>query len=204
MQHNVLFDFGNVLYWFDYERFFTRAATHSRHTPAELRELLFRGADSVSLRFETGRIPAAGFMDWLRRDAGIDLPENELRDAFVDIFTANEPVIALANRLADRVRIGLVSNTNEIHFESFVRRIPVLSRFSAVGLSYRAGAMKPEPPIFQTVLDQLGCRAEDCVFIDDIVEYVAAARNMGFDAIHYLPGVDLESELADRGITAQE
>ena len=200
----VLFDFGNVLYTFDYGRFFRAAASYSTLSSVQIEQVVFGGNDPVTRRYETGRMGSDEFLTLLRREARIDLPADRLRDLFTDIYTPNDPVISLALDLSQRIPIGLVSNTNEIHFESFMKHTPAVSACSAVGLSYRVGAMKPADIIFQSVLDALGCAPEDCVYIDDIAEYVTAARKAGFSAIQYLPGVDLRSSLIEMGLPARE
>lgn len=200
----VLFDFGNVLYTFDYGRFYRAAASHSTLSSLQIEQVIFGGDDPVTRRYETGRMGSDEFMTLLQREARIDLPADKLSDLFTDIFTPNDPVISLALDLSQHMPIGLVSNTNEIHFESFMKHTPAVSACSAVGLSYRVGAMKPADVIFESVLNALGCAAEECVYIDDIAEYVSAARKAGFSAIQYVPGEDLRSLLIEMGLPARE
>ncbi|TVR67617.1 MAG: HAD family phosphatase [Spirochaetaceae bacterium] len=194
MNRNILFDFGNVLYTFDYNRFFRAVALHSPFSASELQQMVFQdlSRDSIAWRFETGRMKAGEFVRRLQDEGGVTLEGPRIEELFIDIFTPNEPVLELAARLAGRTRIALVSNTNELHFERFIRHTPLYPLFSAVGLSCRAGAMKPEEPVFHAVLEQLQCPAGDCIFIDDLAENVAGARALGFIGIHYGPGMDLE------------
>lgn len=197
MDKNILFDFGNVLYTFDYNRFFNALAPHSPYEAPVLQHMVFQdlSRDSVAWRFETGRMSPEEFIRWLQESGGADLDASRIEELFLDIFEPNEPVPALAARLAERTRIALVSNTNELHFERFIRHIPLYPHFSALGLSFRSGEMKPEAPIFLDVLSQLQCEPGECVFIDDIAENVAGAELLGFRAIHYVPGMDLESAI---------
>ncbi len=199
----VLFDFGNVLYWFDYDRFFNAVAPYSPFAPAQLCELFFDGADPVSHQYETGRMSTRDFLDWLRAVAQIERSEEELRNAFVDIYTENRPVTKLVDCLADQMPVGLVSNTNEMHYEHFMSKAPIHSRFTAVGTSFQAGAMKPAAPIFHIVLAQLLCRPEQCVFIDDLEDNVRAARSLGMYGIHYRPDTDLPEALRTCGVDVQ-
>lgn len=45
--------------------------------------------------------------------------------------------------------------------------------------------MKPDPAIYQCLLDAYGLRAEECVFIDDRKENVLAAKYMGMNGLQF-------------------
>ena len=47
---------------------------------------------------------------------------------------------------------------------------------------------KPEPEIYQAVLDQAGIRAEETLFIDDNEPNLAAAAELGFRTLHSTGG----------------
>ncbi|WP_255744339.1 HAD-IA family hydrolase [Streptacidiphilus sp. ASG 303] len=57
-------------------------------------------------------------------------------------------------------------------------------RFDALVLSEEHGTRKPEPEIFQIVLDGLGLRAEECVFVDDTEQYLLPAAGLGCATVH--------------------
>jgi glucose-1-phosphatase len=192
----VLFDFGNVLYTFDYNRFFRAVAHSSAMTADELHEWVFGGQPSRAVQFETGRMSPSGFLSEFQAAAGITLTHREIEALFLDIFIPNEPVLELVRDLAAETKIGLVSNTNELHFQGYMRHIPVFPLFSAVALSYIVGAMKPDPRMYESALQQLGRPAEECIFIDDLRENVVAAEGLGFSTIHYRVGMDLRAALA--------
>ena len=42
---------------------------------------------------------------------------------------------------------------------------------------------KPEPGIFELVLDRIGLRADECVFIDDMAHNIVAAEQAGLVGI---------------------
>lgn len=197
----VVFDFGNVLYTFDYSRFFNALTPWSPYSPAEIERTVMAGGENApALQFESGRLREDEFFNILRERARVRLEDDQIKDLFTDIFMPNEPIVRLATTLARQMPIALLSNTNETHFERFIRHAPVFSVFSAVALSYRVGAMKPAEAIFRSVLKDLGRVPGECVFIDDVPEYVLAAKELGFNGIRYKPDTDLISELAGLGV----
>lgn len=79
------------------------------------------------------------------------------------------------------LRTGLLSNSwgNEYPREGWDEM------FDAIVISGEVGMRKPEPEIFAHVLDMLGVRADEAVFVDDLETNVTAARSLGLTAIHH-------------------
>ena len=50
-------------------------------------------------------------------------------------------------------------------------------------MSYTVHLAKPDPAIYQTLLDRYGLKAEECVFLDDTVRHVEAAQALGIAGI---------------------
>ncbi|KUO04817.1 HAD family hydrolase [Streptomyces caeruleatus] len=54
----------------------------------------------------------------------------------------------------------------------------------AVVLSEQVRLRKPDRQIYQLTLDQLGCRGQDCIFVDDIEANLPPAHALGITTIH--------------------
>ena len=50
-------------------------------------------------------------------------------------------------------------------------------------MSHTVHLAKPDPAIYQTLLDRYGLKAEECVFLDDTVRNVEAAQALGIAGI---------------------
>ncbi len=72
--------------------------------------------------------------------------------------------------------------------------------FDAIVLSGEVKLAKPDRRIFDLLLEKSGCRAEDCLFIDDSETNVNAARALGFQTIQYQSPEQLARELEQLGI----
>jgi epoxide hydrolase-like predicted phosphatase len=79
------------------------------------------------------------------------------------------------------LRTGLLSNSwgNEYPREGWDEM------FDAIVISGEVGMRKPEPEIFAHVLDLLGVRAEETVFVDDLEHNVRAAESVGLVGVHH-------------------
>jgi putative hydrolase of the HAD superfamily len=63
--------------------------------------------------------------------------------------------------------------------------------FDKLFLSYEIGIHKPDAGIYTHVLQNAGIKAEECVFIDDSLANVDAARLLGMKGIHIANGNDV-------------
>ena len=78
-------------------------------------------------------------------------------------------------------------------------RFPFLAWFETLLLSGAEGVIKPDPAIYQILLDRIGATASDCLFIDDSYANIVTARELGFDAIHFHDPTQLAHDLRARG-----
>jgi FMN phosphatase YigB (HAD superfamily) len=197
----IFFDFGNVIASFDHRRATRRFARRSDLTEAEIFAAIYDGA--LESDFEAGLITAEEFMRTAMVAIDYRGTADDFAREFADIFTANEAIVALLPRLIDRgFRLVLASNTNELHFEFFRAKFAKpLKSFYALGVSFEAGARKPQPEFFAHCQRLAECKPSEALFIDDIQKNVEGARAFGWDAVQYIDYPQLAADLRGRGIS---
>jgi putative hydrolase of the HAD superfamily len=199
MYKAIIFDLGNVLVQFDFERGYQALEDLCPHAAAEIRQRI--AATDLVERFETGLIEPHDFVAQLSRLIDLHVDYDRFCSLWNSIFT--DPLIpeAMLEGLAASYRLLLLSNTNAIHFEMIRENYPTLRHFHDLVLSFEVHAMKPRHEIFQAVLERSGCRPEECFYTDDIAAYVEAAQRLGIDAVQFESLAQLERELKARGIS---
>ncbi|HTZ68988.1 MAG TPA: HAD family phosphatase [Roseiarcus sp.] len=111
-----------------------------------------------------------------------------------------EENVALMKRLKAAGRpVYALSNFATVKFAIAQRMYDFLGEFDHAVISGHVGAVKPDPRIFEILFERVGRRPEELLFVDDQIKNVEAARALGMPSILYHPGVDLESELSQRG-----
>ncbi len=70
-------------------------------------------------------------------------------------------------------------------FQLVSERYPFINIFEDILVSGAVKLAKPDPRIFQLMLERISRPARECVFIDDSAVNVSAARDLGFHAIHF-------------------
>lgn len=66
--------------------------------------------------------------------------------------------------------------------------------------SWQVQVVKPEPEIYQTLIARYGLVPQECVFLDDNLMNVEAARKIGIHAIHFTTKEEAEVELSKLGV----
>lgn len=200
--HNtaVVFDFGGVLIGWD---------------PFLLYGPYFNNDRAAMQRF----LDEIGFAEWnALQDAGRPFAEGEaeltarfpqhaaLIRAYRERFeeTIAGPIqgsveILRALKQQGRTLYGL-SNWAAETFQRIQPNYPFLELLETIVLSGEVGLIKPDPRIFQLLLERTGRRAGDCLLIDDAPANIAAAAALGFQTIRFESPEQLRQELVQRGL----
>lgn len=195
----VVFDFGNVVGFFDHFKTLRRLAAYTSMPAEAIYTTVYSGALEDS--FERGQLTEHEFLGLFIERSGLTCGPEVLEPACADIFWPNPEVCELVPKVKPHHRVLLGSNTNVIHARFFRRQFAeVLAHFDALVLSYEIGVRKPERAFFEHCQKLAASAPQECVFIDDIPENVRAATDLGWHGIVYRPGNDLPGMLRRLGV----
>lgn len=177
---NFVFDLGNVMVYFQPERYMRGIGIAGERIPA-LRQAIFGGQEwrdydgGLLNREEVCSTLCARYPD-MREDIERVLERDE------EMLT---PIPGSAATLERLTREGyacyFLSNTNEAALD-FMRSFDYFALFRGGVASYEERISKPDPAIFRLLTQRFGLEPADCVFVDDSPKNVEAARRCGFDA----------------------
>ncbi len=200
----LIFDFGNVLAFFDYGRI---GAILGRSLGLSGEEFLARarnaGFTALLQRYESGGMSSEEFGRSVGALMGFSITHDEFAAAWSDIFWLNEPVAKLVADLKARgYTLVLGSNTNDLHATHYRRQFAeALAHFDALVLSHEVGHIKPSTPFYLACAEAAQAEPADCIFIDDLPENIEGARAAGLQAVLYSGDTDsLVEELAGLGV----
>jgi 2-haloacid dehalogenase len=94
-----------------------------------------------------------------------------------------------------------VSNFAADTFEDVSARMPFLREFDDLALSGRLGVAKPDAAIFQVLIQRTGLNPARAVFVDDVMDNVLAAEDLGFNAVMFESADQFAGALAERGVS---
>lgn len=93
-----------------------------------------------------------------------------------------------------------LSNWSAEKFVLVRERFPFFDLFDTIVLSGEVKLAKPDPRIFELLLEQTHSRAEECLFIDDAEKNIKVAQTLGWQTIHYRSPEQLADELVRLGL----
>lgn len=108
-------------------------------------------------------------------------------DILAELRDLGYPLYALSNWAAET-------------FDLVREQFEFLNWFDHMVISGKVGMVKPDPGIFEYLLQLIGRKAQDCLFIDDTEENIAAAQRLGFQTIHFKSSEQLADALRKRGV----
>lgn len=111
----------------------------------------------------------------------------------------NEELLSIVKSLKKHYRVGLLSNTSDLHAQINQER-GLYAHFNPLLISCEIGHIKPQKEIFELALKKLALPAQECVFIDDRQEHLEIPRRMGFHVIHFQNNAQLLNALTRLGI----
>jgi len=179
-----VFDFGNVICHFEPRLFIEKIAGLTNTPLGTLQEAMQQSFD-LGREYETGRISSDEFFNRICSRYSITVEKSAFIDAFTSIFTPIPSTYDLIRHLKPHYKLGLLSNTNEWHFQYGIQKVDVYPLFDAVTVSFHVGAMKPSRQIYDDMVTKLQVSPEECVYIDDLRENAEAGSWIGMHAIHY-------------------
>lgn len=121
------------------------------------------------------------------------------REAYRTVVTVNRETVALAKRLRERYRVGILTNVNALHAE-IDRRRGLFEPFDPVIISSQVGFAKPQREIYMLALARLGREPHECVLIDDREDNLEIPKAMGFHVIQFENGAQLPEALQRLGV----
>ena len=191
---NVIFDFGNVLVRWEpelvYKEYFgdeAKAWWFLRHVvDATWRNRIDAGESTAACTAElAGRFPEY-------REA-IELFDSR----YFDMLTGEVPGMRelLHELQTSGCQLYGLTNWSMETFPEARRRFAILQMIDRYVVSAAERLVKPDPRLFRVLLDRYGLRAEECTFVDDNPDNVAAARRLGMRGIVFTNADNLRKEL---------
>ena len=117
------------------------------------------------------------------------------RKAFHKVYSPKKEMFQMATNLKKNgYKIGFLSNT-ELPMMTYFKE-QQYSMFDVTVFSCAEGTVKPEKRIYEILLKRLDVKAYEAVLIDDIKEYIKAAKDIGMKGILFENPQQVKEELS--------
>ena len=151
--------------------------------------------------FETGRISVEEFFEEVGGLLNLEISLDDFKRGLNKMIDpGNTGIEEIIKTLSSEYATALFSNTNEVHFRYIESHFPIVKSFSHTILSYKIGNVKPDKEAYEKLLSITGYQAEEHLFIDDRIENISAASELGIEVILFRSVHQLKKDLNARGI----
>ncbi|SRR5258707_807539 len=196
----VVFDLGGVLIEWD---------------PRHLYRKLFAGDEAAMEHFlatvcthewNRGQDAGRSFAEGCRLLKGQHPDKAELIDAYGARFDEMMPgpiagSVEILAELRDRgTRLYGLTNFSAETYPPTFERFRFLRWLEGVLVSGEVGVIKPDPRIYELLIERFGIDPHNTVYIDDVAANVAAARLFGIHGVHFTTPAALREELVGLGL----
>ncbi|MDA3944211.1 MAG: HAD family phosphatase [Bacteroidetes bacterium] len=187
---NIIFDFGGVVLDIDPIQTLNELKKLGFEDDELLEDPAFK--EGIMNKLERGILTPETFRKKVRDFLGIDACDQEIDDAWnALLLDIPKERIAVIEQAKQHYNVFLLSNSNEIHYDVYVRDLQLRfgyrefdQLFDKAYFSFDLHLSKPNPEIFEFVLDQHKLVPEQTLFIDDTIEHIESARSLGLQTFH--------------------
>ena len=150
--------------------------------------------------YQTGDISTEDFVSGIQKFCHPGTTAEQVLEAWNDcLLDIPASKLEFISQLrAEGYKVHLLSNTNEAHWVHIAEKHfggMAEDYFDHLFLSQEMHMAKPNDNIFLAVLEQLGAKAGECLFIDDAQANVDAARTLGYNVYKAPVKYDFRNEI---------
>lgn len=191
----IVFDYGNVLLeWnprYVYRRYFLNDSEGLENFLNEIHFMEWNAQQDRGRTFAEGvAILSKQFPQYAEL---IRAYQENWIDSIGDAFTGTVELLKQLKKA--RYPLYGFSNWSAETFPYARAKYDFFDLFDDMVISGEVGFAKPEPEIYQILLDKIGRPAHECLFIDDSLPNIQQANKIGFQTLHFESPEQLEEEL---------
>jgi epoxide hydrolase-like predicted phosphatase len=149
----------------------------------KVREIFFSDTND---KVDLGEVTQDQFNEYVLETLQISRDKKHLLEEVIneEFYIDNDLLIKITG-MRREYKTGLISNFSNDLRPKIENEWAISSAFDEIIISCEVGVIKPDPTIFNLMLDRLGVKADESVFIDDRIKNIDGAKKMGFHTIFF-------------------
>lgn len=186
MVKNVIFDIGNVILSFSQD--FLLSSFYKGEEYDLIKRELFKDwemLDDDSISYNDYKTKVSNSLPEHLRHYALSVLNN-----WEYFMTYSKNIQTLIYELKQRGYKLYVLSNMPYYFIEREYKFPIFKEFDGIVYSSPIKLMKPDPKIYEYILNKYSLSASECVFIDDMKKNLAAAARFGIHTYHYQGDTD--------------
>lgn len=107
----------------------------------------------------------------------------EIEKAYLDTIQINDGFLDFVSEVSKNYKLAIISNDSSRWSNYLREKFDLNKYFDVISISGDLKMQKPDKRIFQLTIEQLGCRAEECLYVDDRETNLEAASKVGMNVV---------------------
>lgn len=151
--------------------------------------------------FERGRIGAEEFAAGVTAEFNLPVAPHEFLASFSSWVTGLYPgTLQMLAEIPPSYQRAVLSNSNVLHWSRVIDDLQLGPACGHQFASHLTGRIKPDADAFEHVVQALGCKPAEVLFLDDNTLNVDAATRFGMQAVRVDGIIEARRALVERGV----
>lgn len=194
----IICDWGGVLTFGKYTQAILDVLSKEKSISIEK---VYEDFNDMMIEMNQGTLSSSDFVKRVDKKFHWGITEEKMQDIFKRAIIPNNKMITLLKKLHSKYDLILLSDSDDITVKNLKKyHAEMLALFRKKYFSHQLKVAKPNPKIFEYVLDDLSVAPSKCVFIDDKQKNIDSAKKCGVKGIVFSSVEQVKKELALLGI----
>ncbi len=188
----IIFDLGGVVFTNGSTRFIDYLNKKSHLNKDEIHSILM---GDLGNSYRLGTISKQEFWKKFIEEIGLHESPEELEDEWINGYELITETKDLIDELSKKYKVYFLSDNVKERVERLNKKHNFVDWFEGGIFSHEAGVKKPDPKIYQIVLEKTGVKGNEAVFIDDRPENLPPAKELGMQTILFIDPAGLKQKI---------
>ena len=197
MIKTIIFDLGGVLFTNGTKKFIQDVST-KYGVPAKVVGDVMDG--EIGSRYREAKISRDEFWKLALEKLNISENVDVLEAQWIGGYELIKGTADIIFKLKEKYKVHYLSDNVKERVTAIDKKFHFMEWFDGGVYSHDVGVRKPDPKIYQVVLEKAGAKPEETVFIDDKAPALVPAEAMGIKTILFVSPEDLEIQLKNIGV----
>ena len=150
------------------------------------------------MNFKKGIMTETEYWEYVNKSFGQNLSIDEITNLLMEAYSTNQNVVDYVKKVrSEGIKTCICTNNFPTRINALNKKFNFLTDFDVQVFSYEVGINKPDPKIFQELINNSGVLPSELFYADDNQSCVDSAKFLGINAIFYTNFDDFKSKVLD-------
>lgn len=180
----ITFDLDGVYFTEDSFKKF-KSIFPTNNSDPDFVEHVLKKSDEM-MNFKKGIMTEVDYWGYVNQSFGQNLSIDQITKLLMEAYSTNQNVVDYVKKVrSEGIKTCICTNNFPTRINALNKKFNFLSDFDVQVFSYEVGFNKPDPNIFQTLIDRSGVQPNELFYADDNQSCIDSALSLGINAIVY-------------------